>query len=106
MINELNIYWSSIEFSYTNSSKSKRNLKGGFVYCLVKAFDARDAIDKIESALKSQNLISIKTDYISVYDINMEWETEEQTKNFIRLYNLAQNNSDVIFDDFYSYETD
>lgn len=103
MKNELSVYWSSFEFAY---EKNNVNLKGGFVYCLVKAFDARDAINKIESALKLQNLICIKMDYVSIYEENMEWETEEQTRNFNRLYNMAQNNRDVNFDDFYSYQTD
>ncbi len=104
MIDELNIYWSSIEFSYENNLKSKKKLKGGFVYCFVKAFDAREAIDKFESAIKSQNLRCLKIDYISIYDESIEWENEQQTENFMRLYNLAQSNADVIFDDFYSYE--
>lgn len=103
---ELNIYWSSIEFSYGNNLKSKKKIKGGFVYCFVKAFDAREAIDKFESAIKSRNLKCIKIDYVLIYDENMEWETEQQTQCFIQLYNLAKRKTDVIFDVIYAYETD
>lgn len=105
-MNDLNIYWSSIEFIYKNTSQKKDKLKGGFVYCLVKAFDAKDAIAKIELSLKSQNKTVKKIDFVSVYDEDMEWETKEQTKNFIQIYNQAKKTLEVVFDDFYSYEED
>lgn len=106
MTNELNIYWSSIEFTYKKEIQNKKNLKGGFVYCFVKAFDVREAINKIERGLKSQGLICQKMEYISVYDENMEWEKEEQTASYLELYKSAKNNNEVVFDDFYSYEND
>ena len=101
---EKKIYWSSIEYSYSKNSKEAEKLKGGFVYALIKAYDAREALEKIQSALDNENMIPIEIEYISPYDVNMEWEEEDQTSHFNGLYEEAGKKSDVIFDEFYAYE--
>ena len=36
----------------------------------------------------------------------MEWETEEQTNKYIQLYEEAESLNQVLFDDFYAYESE
>ena len=36
----------------------------------------------------------------------MEWETDEQTKNYMNLYEESKKSKNVIFDDFFAYKTD
>jgi hypothetical protein len=103
---ELKIYWTGIEYSYAESSSKFGELQGGFVYGFVQAIDARDALAKFDDRLKSENLIPKQVEFISLYDLEMEWETEEQTNSYCRLVGEAQETWDVIFDDFYAFENE
>jgi hypothetical protein len=103
---ELKIYWSGIEYTYAKESPSYGKLQGGFVYGFVQANDARDALKKFEKRLKEEDLIPLQVEFISLYDIEMEWESDEQTDNYCQLYNEAKETSKVIFDDFYAYENE
>ena len=51
-----------------------------------------------------QDLEVKEVEFISPYDIETKWETEEQTIKIIQLYNNAASSNQVIFDDFYAYE--
>ena len=100
---ENKIYWTGIEYNYDEKSN---DLKGGFVYAFVKSFDVREALEKVLKALKEEKLVPLDIEFVSPYDEEMEWETEEQTKQFLEMYEDAKNTEDVIFDDFYAYESD
>lgn len=45
-------------------------------------------------------------EFITLYDTEMEWITDEQTVNYCKLYNEAQETSEVVLDDFYAFEND
>lgn len=104
MKKNLKVYWSSIEYIYTNNNSKNIKLKGGFVYCFVSARDAKDAIKKFELALNSMDIAIKSIDFVSTYDLDMEWETKEQTTNFINIFKTAEKTDKVIFDDFYAYQ--
>ena len=102
----LTIYWTSLEYTYSKKSIHFGNLTGGFVYGFVKAYDALEALDYFTNDLKQQDIDIKKVEFISPYNIEMEWETKEQAKKFIELYEKANNGNEVLFDDFYSYESE
>ena len=103
---DLRIYWAGIEYKYGQSFSKNDKLKGGFVYGFVKAKDVRDALNKFDRRLKEEDLIPIEIEFITTYDNEMEWETEEQKVNYCRLISEAQETSEVVFDDFYAYENE
>ena len=102
----LKIYWTSIEYNYGKTSPQFGKLTGGLVYGFVKAFDAKEALKKFTEELKNQNMIVKEVEFISPYDIDMEWETNKQTKKFIQLYRKAESLNQVLFDEFYAYENE
>jgi len=102
----LTIYWASLEYTYSKKSIHFGKLAGGFVYGFVKAYDAVEALDNFTNELKQQDIDVKKIEFISPYDIEMEWETKEQTKKFIELYEKANTGNEVLFDDFYAYESE
>lgn len=98
------IYWSSVEYIFNEDSPKFGKLKGGAVYAFVKAKDARDSLEKIIKALTDEFLIPVDVEYISIYDTDIEWENDEETSQFMQLYQEAENSNEVIFDVFYEYE--
>lgn len=102
---ESKIYWTSIEYNYSKESSKNDELKGGFVYAFVNANDVRDALDKLLKELKSQSLTPIDIEFMSPYDDEMEWETRQETEHFLGLYNESKKTNNVIFDNFYAYES-
>ncbi len=103
---ETKIYWAGVEYNYDKDSGNYQELKGGFVYTFMQAIDARDALDMLLQALKGKKLAPLEVEFISIYDGEMEWETEEETNRYISLYNEALESGNVIFDDFYAYESE
>jgi hypothetical protein len=105
-MNNQKIYWTSIEYVYSTQSSEFGKVAGGFIYGVVKASDDREALNKFTDELKRQSIDVKKIEFISLYDIKMEWETEEQTNNFMELYKEAQSSNKVLFDTCYAYETE
>jgi len=99
-----NIFWSSIEYHYSDKSSDFKKLDGGFVYVFIKSFDVREALDLILESLDKQNLVPFNIEFISPYDKEIDWESIDQSNHYLELYNVANNSSDVIYDDFYAYE--
>lgn len=95
----MKVYWSSVEYSYSG----KKNLKGGFVFAFVKAFDVREALAKLLAALDENKMTPVEIEYIMPYDIDTEWESPEETSKFLDINNVALKSDEVIFDDFYAY---
>ncbi len=98
------VYWSGVEYTYEYGSPDYGRLKGGFVYIFARAFDVREALDKILTDLKNHDIAPVEIEFISPYDKEMEWEEESQKKRYMELYNTALKSEQVIFDDFYAYE--
>ena len=100
----MQVYWASTEYLYTKESSSYGELKGGCVYAFVKAFDAREALNRITSELEKLMLRPIMIEFISPYDQNMEWEDDDMTNHFRGILMEANDSDDVLFDDFYAYK--
>ena len=105
-MNSSRIYWAGIEYSYNKNSSQFGKLKGGFVYGFVKAVDAREALNRFKDELRHQNIKVKLVEFIFPYDIETQWETEEQTNKYIQLYKEAESFKKVLFDDFYAYENE
>lgn len=103
-MNSLKIYWTSIEYNYNKASPQFGKLTGRIVYGFVKALDVRDALNRFADELGRQHMNAKTVEFISPYDINMEWETKEQTKKFAQLFKEAESLNEVLLDDFYAYE--
>ena len=95
-----------IEYNYSKKSPQFGKLAGGFVYGFVKALDAKEALNKFTEELRYQDLDVKKVEFISPYDMKMEWETEEQANRYIQLYEKAESLNQALFDDFYAYESE
>ena len=98
------VYWCGLEYSYLETPSEAVDLKGGFVYAFVYAFDVREALDHLLDVLSNKKLIPVEIEFISPYDLDMEWESEQETKRFLGLANEASESREVLFDDFYAYE--
>ncbi|AUP80090.1 hypothetical protein [Flavivirga eckloniae] len=94
------VYWSNIEYKHKD-----KGLAGGFVYAFLKATDVREALIKLLIELNNQSLNTVEVEFISPYNEKMEWDTLEQTEHFLSLYQESKKSDNVIFDDFYAYET-
>lgn len=103
---ETKIFWTGIEYVYIEGSVEFGQLKGGFVYAFIKAFDVRDALDKLCIELRNRKLKSIEIEFVSPYDEDLEWETDKLTNHYIDMYREASNGTEIIFDDFHAYEQD
>lgn len=99
------VYWTGIEYKYNQKSKTNE-LKGGFVYAFVNSQDARYALKRFLDELASQDLKPIEIEFISPYDIEMEWGTDAEIEHYLNLYNESKDTNNVIFDDFYAYDSD
>ena len=98
------IYWSGIEYIYSDSSPESGKLIGGFVYGFVKAIDKKEALNKFADVLKRNSIVIKNVEFIKLYEIGTQWETIEQTNSFIKIYEEAQDSEQPIFDTFYAYE--
>ena len=102
-MNELKIYWTSIEFELKDSHPDFNKYKGGFVYAFVKTNDSESALDKYKKALDRNDLVGFDFEYIKPYE-DIEWEKEEEQKHFDKLFQEASKSNVVILDDFYMYK--
>jgi len=100
------VYWAGIEYIYTKKSLDYNKLKGGFVYAFVSAKNKNIALNNIKKELRNIHLNPVDIEFISLYDINTKWNNEEQTKNYINLFNESEKSNQVLFDTFYAYEND
>ncbi len=98
------VFWSSIEYKYDKNSKESKKLKGGFVYVFVKAYDAREAIERMIAELNKLDISPLEIEFVKPYEESLEWETPEDTSHFRSLYKDAKESADIVFDIFYAYE--
>ena len=95
----MTVYWTSVEYEY----KVKKNLEGGFVFIFVKARDAISAYEIIKEDFASKNLVPISWDFICPFDVNTEWDSEEETLYYKGLYEKALKSKRCVYDNFYAY---
>lgn len=100
------VFWTGIEYSYMIGSEEYGNLKGGFVYVFIKAFDAKEALNKITHKLNKIKLEPIEVEFLKPYEIEMAWDTSKQTNYYLNLYKEADDKDEIIFDKFYAYKHD
>lgn len=98
------LYWGSIEYSYTKKHKQYATLKGGVVYAFFLAQDVREFLAVVEAELKKLQIEIDCVEFVSVYDMDMEWEDEEDNELYKQIGEKAQQTRGVVFDDFYAYE--
>jgi len=96
----MKVYWSSVEYEYLYDDKK---LKGGFVYVFVKSKDAISAYEQMKKEFAKEDLNPISWEFVSPYDINTEWDSEEEKLHYKKLYELAKKSNKCIFDTFYAY---
>ena len=97
------VYWTGIEYSYAPSSKHYGALKGGFVYCFVRANDCREVLDRVTEEMDNQEMIPTAFEFISPYN-NIEWETQEESAHYQILSSEALKSDKVVFDDYYAFK--
>ncbi len=97
----MTVFWASFEYKYGSQID---NLEGGFVYVFVNAENSKNALEKISQKFNEENIISVKVEFIEVYNPKTEWENSVQTKHYNDLYTSALNSLEVILDDFYAYK--
>lgn len=100
------VYWADVEYYYNADYKQKTNLTGGSIFMFMKAFDVRDCLERILVEIKKEDLILHQIVFITPYDVDLEWETEEEKKHYAELYNQALKSDEVIFDENYAYENE
>lgn len=98
------LYYSSIEFSYTETHSDYNHFEGGFVYCFVVAENSEEVFSRIEHALGLQHLKINVVEFILPYDLRTHWDTKELTAHYRKLSKKASISKNVVFDDFYSYK--
>ena len=96
------VYWSGIEYIYREGSTHSDNLKGGFVYVFVSALDVLDSIAKIKHSFDKQGLEPLVIEFVTPYNEDMQWESDDETMHFRMLFEEAQQSTELVFDDFYT----
>lgn len=97
------VYWANVEFTYNEGSSQHGVFEGGVVYAFARAFDAREAILKIEEELEGRDLGVRSVDYIAEYG-EMPWENEDDQLHFDGVSALAGATGKVFLDSFEVYE--
>lgn len=99
----MSVFLADIEFKYLEAHSDYERLEGGSVFAFVLENDVREAILKIENALKSKDLEVVTFDSVFPYggESADDPETEDQ---FLRLAATAEKEGGVQFADFYAYE--
>ncbi len=100
----MRIYWTDVEFKLKEKHPDFRKYKGGQVFGFVKSNDSEQAFNRFKEELDVLNFVPFDFKFINPYDLSLEWESEKDSSNFEKLYNIAEDSDDVIFDDFYVYE--
>lgn len=100
------VFWTGIEYIYMVDSEDFKCLKGGFVYAFIKAYDVRDAVNKILNKLAEIKLEPIEIEFVKPYEKEMEWETPELTKHYQKLYQQTKSTNEISFDNFHAYKHD
>ncbi|WP_276134854.1 hypothetical protein [Polluticoccus soli] len=103
-IRDSQLYWGSIEYSYTKKHKQYAKLKGGLVYAFFVAQDVREFLAAVEAELGKLHIEIDAVEFVSLYDVDMEWEDEDDNDTYKQLAEKAVQSSEVVFDDFYAYE--
>ena len=97
------VYWANVEFTYNEGSSQHGVFEGGVVYAFVRAFDAREAILRIEEELQSRDLGVRNVDYVTEYG-EVPWENEDDQLHFDGVSALAGSTGEVFLDSFEVYE--
>lgn len=86
----------------TGSELKKTGSVGAFVYCLCTALNKGQAELRMRQALAEDHYIIKLTDFICAY-IDMEFDNEDDQKEFDDHKENAEISDDVIYGEFYSY---
>ena len=101
---ENKVFWVAIEYDYLKEHESFSKLQGGFVYAFINGKDVRDVLNRLLLELDELQLKPVEVEFISPYEEDTEWESDEITNHFLELYQLSQKSKEVIFDTFEAYE--
>ena len=97
------VYWANIEFTYEAGSAQHGLFEGGVVYAFVRAYDVRDALDKMEEEFEDRNLGVRAVDYVTEYN-EVPWENGDDQLHFDGVAALAGSTGEVFLDSFEVYE--
>lgn len=100
---DLRLYWAFVEFSYEEGSAQHGIFEGGTVYAFLRAYDVREAIDRMEEEFEDRNFAIRAVDYVSEYR-DVPWDNEEDQMHFDGVAALAASTRDVFLDSFEVYE--
>ena len=99
----MKLYWTSIEYAFDAEHEQAGAYEGGYVYALVMADDARDALEKFSEALAKEKMTPTEIEFIAPYK-SVSWETDEENEKFDAMKKEARASEAVVFDDFFVYE--
>jgi hypothetical protein len=100
---ENRVYWANVEFTYEKGSAHHGIFEGGIVYGFARAYDVRDALDKIVKEFEDRKLGVRVVDYVTEYN-EVPWETEEDQLHFDGVAALTGSTGEVFLDSFEVYE--
>lgn len=98
------IYWGGIEYVYNSKHSDYPKLKGGAVFAFYFTDDVRQYIKVVEEILEQLHMDIVRVEFVNVYDLEMQWEDETNTKRFKQMAKKAKSLRKVVFDDFYAYK--
>jgi len=90
----MNVYWTSVEFDILDPP-AYEDCVGGFVYLFLKAHDVREAIPRIEAAIKKEGLRISQIEFVSPYD-EIPWDSEEEQIQYDSLAEEAKACEEVV----------
>ncbi len=99
------IYWGSIEYLYNSKHSEYPKLKGGAVYAFYYTDDVRKYLKAVQEDLELLNMDILRVEFVNMYDLDMQWEDESNTKIFKQIATRAKSSKKVVFDDFYAYKS-
>jgi len=100
---ECRVYWSNVEFTYNKGSAQHGIFEGGVVYAFTRAFDARQAILRIEAEFVARGLGMRSVDYVAEYG-EIPWDNDNDQLHFDGVAALAGSTGEVFLDSFEVYE--
>lgn len=98
------VYWADVEFRFHYETDPPA--QGGFVNILVKAWDALEAYRKVQNALFAEDLEPILWIRLTPVTREQEWEDENVSARFQRLWDSAESSGECEWGEIYAYGTD
>lgn len=97
------VYICDVDYLYKEQADEYEKFIGGAVYVFVRAFDVQEVLQLLKEDMKTKYMEPREIVSIAPYNVNQEWETEEEQMHYLYLYQECEKVNEIVYDDFMAY---